>query len=89
MMALFTFINMPYKKRLTNVVEIISEIIPDASPNSISEEILSILPQTEAQEAIAPLVKAKAPRNLSKSGHGFNKSKSEAKSPRSPKQPKS
>ena len=26
MMALFTFINMPYKKRLTNVVEIISEI---------------------------------------------------------------
>ena len=70
-------------------VEIISEIIPDASPNSISEEILSILPQTEAQEAISPLVKAKAPRNLSKSGHGFNKSKSEAKSPRSPKQPKS
>ncbi len=70
-------------------VEIISAIIPDASPNSISEEILSILPQTEAQEAIAPMVKAKAPRNLSKSGHGFNKSKSEAKSPRSPKQPKS
>jgi CpcD/allophycocyanin linker domain len=71
------------------VVEAISAIIPETSLNPIPEEVLPTLPKTEAQEPIAPMTKAKAPRNSSKSGHGFNKSKSDAKSPRSPKQPKS
>jgi len=70
-------------------VEPISAIIPETSLNSISEEVSSTLPQNEAQEPIAPLAKAKTTRNSSKSGHGFNKSTSGAKSPRSPKQPKS
>jgi hypothetical protein len=71
------------------VVEKINAIIPEISIKPISEEILPTLPQNETQEPIAPMTKAKAPRNSSKSGHGFNKSKSDAKSPRSPKQPKS
>ena len=71
------------------VVETISAIIPETSLKPIPEEILPTLPKNEAQEPIEPLAKAEAPRNSSKSGHGFNKSKSAAKSPRSPKQPKS
>lgn len=70
------------------VVETISAIIPEINLQPEAEEILPILAQTESQEPIAPMTKAKAPRNSSKSGHGFNKSKSDAKSPRSPKQPK-
>lgn len=71
------------------VVETISAIIPEADVKPTPEEVLPTLPKNEAQEPITSSVKAKAPRNLSKSGHGFNKSKSDAKSPRSPKQPKS
>ena len=67
------------------VVETISAIIPETSLKPISEETLPTPPQTESPEPIAPLPKAKAPRNSSKSGHGFNKSKSDTKSPRSPK----
>ncbi len=67
------------------VVETISAVIPEISLKPIPEEILPTLLQNEAQELILPLAKAKAPRNSSKSGHGFNKSKGDAKSPRSPK----
>lgn len=70
-------------------VETISAIISEANVKPTPEEVLPTLAKNEAQEPITSSVKAKAPRNLSKSGHGFNKSKSDAKSPRSPKQPKS
>ncbi|MFN5265586.1 MAG: hypothetical protein ACK5EH_24960, partial [Pseudanabaena sp.] len=71
------------------VVEPISAIIPETSLKTISEEISPTPPKTESQEPSAPLAKVKAPRNSSKSGHGFNKPKSDTKSPRAPKQPKS
>jgi hypothetical protein len=71
------------------VVEPISATILESIPKPIPEEILPTLSRTETQEPITPSVKAKAPRNSSKSGLGFNKSKRDTKSPRSPKQPKS
>jgi hypothetical protein len=67
------------------VVETISAIIPEISIQPVFKETLPTPPQPESPEPIAPLSKAKAPRNSSKSGHGFNKSKSAPKSPRSPK----
>jgi hypothetical protein len=71
------------------VVEPISAIIPETSLKTISEETSPTPPKTESQEPSVPLAKVKAPRNSSKSGHGFNKPKSDTKSPRAPKQPKS
>jgi hypothetical protein len=56
----------------------------EPEPEVVVEVTVPTPPLTESPEP-APLPKAKAPRNPSKSGHGFNKSKSDAKSPRSPK----
>ncbi len=71
------------------VVETISAVVPEISLQPIAEEVLPDLPKTEVEEPIAPLAKAKSPRSSSKSGHGFNKPKSDTKPPKSPKQPKS
>jgi CpcD/allophycocyanin linker domain len=62
----------------------VPEQVLEPEPEIVVEVTVPTPPLTESPEP-APLPKAKAPRNSSKSGHGFNKSKSDAKSPRSPK----
>lgn len=76
------------------VDEITSGAFPENTLQTISEithqEVSDITSETvsaASQQVVTP--KSKTTKDSSKSGRGFNKSKSDTKSPRAPKQPKS